>query len=80
MKNIHKIDDLTDFEPWGGAVKTYKTLTHEQLQQLCCKLNDCYPNGITDTAINDILWVGEDWIAECLGYKEWNELKKANNK
>lgn len=30
--------------------------------------------GISDTQINDIFWFEEDWIAEQLGYSDFNEL------
>lgn len=80
MKIIHEIDGLTDFEPWSGAVSTYETLTFEQLQELDKILEDYYPDGMTDTEINDTLWFDTDWIAECLGFSDWDELKKANNK
>ena len=79
MKIIHEIDSLTDFEPWSGAVSTYETLTREQLKELDTILEDCYPDGITDTGINDLLWFETNWIAECLGFSDWDELEKANN-
>ena len=63
MKIIKEIDGLTDFEPWSGAVSTYETLTHEQLKQLDNILEECYPEGITDTQVNDLLWFDTDCIA-----------------
>ena len=69
---------LKDFEPWAGAVSRYETLTEKQLDQLTFILEDLYPDGCTKTQINDILWFEEDWIAECLGFSDWEELEEAN--
>lgn len=78
MKIIKEIGSLTDFEPWSGAVSTYETLTSEQLEQLDGILEDCYPEGATDTQINDLLWFDTDWIAELLGFKNWEHLARSN--
>lgn len=69
---------LRDFEPWAGAVSRYETLTASQLDQLTFILEDLYPDGCTETQINDVLWFEEEWIAECLGFHSWEELEEAN--
>ena len=79
MKIIHEIEGLTDFEPWSGAVSTYETLTDEQLEQLDSILEECYPEGMTDTQVNDTLWFETDWIAELLGFRNWEHLERANS-
>lgn len=78
MKIIHEIDSLTDFEPWSYAVSRYETLTYAQLQQLDVLLEECYPDGMTDTQVNDILWHDCDWIAELLGFRNWEHLERSN--
>lgn len=78
MKIIHEIDGLNDFEPWSGAVRIYETLTYEQRQRLEIELEACYPEGMTDTQINDILWHDSDWVAELLGFRNWEHLERAN--
>lgn len=70
--------DLTDFEPWSGAKSRYETLTYEQLKQLTFVFEELYPEGCSDTTINDILWFEEDWIAECLGFRDWEALEEHN--
>lgn len=79
MKIIKEIGSLTDFEPWSGAVSTYETLTCEQLKKLDDILEECYPEGATDTQINDLLWFDTDWIAEMLGFRNWEHLARANS-
>ena len=78
MKIIHEINSLTDFEPWSYAVSRYETLTTEQLEQLDSILEDAYPEGMTDTQVNDLLWHDSDWVAEMLGFRDWEHLERAN--
>lgn len=79
MKIIHEIDSLLDFEPWSYAVSRYETLTRQQLEQLDVLLEECYPDGMTDTEVNDILWHDCDWVAELLGFRNWEHLERTNN-
>lgn len=70
---------LSDFEPWSGAVCRFNELTEDELDELENILEDLYPDGMEDTAVNDILWFEEDWIAEQLGYKDWEHLERDHN-
>lgn len=65
---------LSAFEFWSGAKETAKELTAEQLDQMESILEDCYPDGMTETQINDIFWFEQDWIAEMLGFRSWEDL------
>lgn len=65
---------LAAFEPWSGAIETKKSLTLEELEQLEFMLEDCYPDGIDETQLNDILRFEQDWIAEMLGFTDWENL------
>lgn len=69
---------LRDFEPWSGAVCRFNELTEEELDQLESMLEDLYPDGMDETQLNDILWFEEDWIAEQLGYKDWEHLERSH--
>lgn len=79
MKIIREIDGLLDFEPWSYAVSRYETLTRWQLEQLDAELEMLYPEGMTDTEVNDILWHDSDWVAELLGFRNWEHLERTNN-
>lgn len=79
MKIISIIESITEFEPWSGAVSIYEELTNPQLEQLDSLLADAYPEGMTDTQFNDILWHDSDWIAELLGFRNWEHLERTNN-
>lgn len=65
---------IDGFKPWSGAVSTWDTIVDEdKLDALEFILEDLYPEGITDTQLNDILWFESDWIYETLGIIEEDE-------
>lgn len=73
MKVIQDIR-LEDFEAWSGGKDTIDNLTTLQLRALESILEDLYPEGMTDTQLNDILWFEKDAIANWLGYKSYDHL------
>ena len=74
MKIISEDTRLRDFQFWSGAKGTVEYLTCEELDMIEDMLEDAYPDGITDTALNDLFWFDTDIIAEWLGYSDWEEL------
>lgn len=66
--------NLCDFDFWSGAKDTAAQLTNDDFEQLEACLNDVYPEGIDAMTLNDIFWFEQDWVAECLGYANWEEL------
>lgn len=67
---------LENFEAWSGAVDTLNTLREKDLcDRLESMLDDLYPDGMTDTELNDLLWFEEDAIAEWLGFRDWEDLE-----
>lgn len=73
---ITKEISLKDFEAWSGAKDTLNELTESECEQLESILEDVHPDGIDETSLNDILWFENDWIAECLGYRNWEHLER----
>lgn len=68
---------LRNFEFWSGAKDTVKYLTLEELDTLEFIIEEMYfesESEVTDTTINDIFWFEDDWIAEMLGYENWESL------
>lgn len=59
---------LADFRAWSGARYTLDRLIEEDacntMEQV---LEDLYPDGLTDTELNDILWFEPDWCFEMCG-------------
>lgn len=71
MKVINDCQTLRNFNAWSGAVDTKETiLEHDKEKDFECLIDELYPDGITDTQLNDFLWFDSEWILECLGIKE----------
>ena len=66
--------NLRNFEAWSGAVDTKKLILDAGLEEeFEILIDELYPEGLTDTELNDILWFDADWILENLGIKEEEE-------
>ena len=61
---------LRDFQFWSGAKDNAKELTYEQLNELEFILDDMYPDGLTDTQLNDIMWFSYDEVREWLNMSD----------
>ena len=65
---------LDGFEAWGGAVETLNRICEEdKIEALESFLEELYPDGMTDTELNDLLWFEEDTVFEWLGIKDEEE-------
>ena len=63
--------DISSYEPWSGAVETFEKIKDAgMIDDLDFLLEDIYPDGITETQLNDILWFDADWVLESLGLKD----------
>jgi hypothetical protein len=68
MKVINENLSITDFEAWGGAVDTKNTIIENNKENDFDNLiEELYPDGLTDTQLNDLLWHESDWVLEQLG-------------
>ena len=66
--------NLRNFEAWSGAIETKNLILDAGLEEEFEGLiEELYPNGLSDTELNDILWFDADWILENLGIKEEEE-------
>jgi hypothetical protein len=73
MKVI-KETGLEEFEAWSGAVDTKdKIIEAGKAEEFDAYIEDLYPDGIDETALNDILWFEEDQLLEELGITEEDE-------
>lgn len=56
------------FQPWAGAIDTYETIIENNcLSAFEAMIEELYPNGIEETALNDLLWFEPEFIFENLG-------------
>ena len=68
---ITKEISFSQFEPWSGAVGTYNLIVEAGKEdELEAILEDLYPDGISDTQLNDLLWFESEWLLESLGIAE----------
>ena len=74
---------LSQFEFWSGAKERTDHLTIEQLDRLDDLLSEAMEwnetdNTPSDTTINDLFWFEDDYIAQLLGFKNWEALERHN--
>ena len=75
---IYEEKSLADFDFWSGAKNNAAMLTNEELEQFGDLLEDCYPDGIDATTLNDIMWFDFEWVCEMLGLDYDPETDKIN--
>ena len=62
---------LKNFKAWSGAKDTLNKLIElDKCDELEFILDDLYPDGLTETELNDILWFDDEWIYKTLGIEE----------
>ena len=69
--------DLNSFQAWSGAVDTLERIQREckcgLLEQL---LDDIYPDGMTETELNDLLWFEPETVYEWIGIRSEAQIEK----
>lgn len=74
---------LSEFSFWSGACYRAEQLTIDQLDRLDDLLPDAMgwnetDNTPSDSEINDLFWFEEDFIAQLLGFDNWEALERHN--
>lgn len=68
MKIIINNLSITDFEAWSGAKYTKQSIIdNDKENHFDNMIEELYPDGLTDTELNDLLWHDSDWVLEQLG-------------
>lgn len=66
--------DLASFQAWSGAVDTKNRIIEEGKERdFEYLVDECYPEGMTETQMNDLLWFEDEWIFKQLGIKDEDE-------
>ena len=63
---IYTEQSLRNFQFWSGAKDFACELTDSQLDTVEAILEDLYPEGMSDTEINDLFWFDQDTIRDWL--------------
>ena len=65
---------LREFEAWSGAIDTKKKIIdNDKVEEFDELIEEIFPEGISDTQLNDLLWFDSEWIFETLGISEEEE-------
>lgn len=69
--------DLNRFEAWSGAKETLERIQREdKCEELENVLEELYPDGMTETELNDLLWFEPETIYEWLGIRSEGQIEK----
>lgn len=67
-------EGIDNYEPWAGAVSRYEEIYNAgKLYELESLLEDEYPEGMSETDLNDFIWFEEDTWREWLDMEEEEE-------
>lgn len=65
-KEMNTFEELQQMV-WSGAVDTLNNIIkHNKKNELIYLLEEMFPEGATETEINDYLWFDDEHIYECL--------------
>ena len=68
MKVTNENLSLINFEAWSGAKDTKETIISEgKVDEFDSLIEELYPDGLSKTQLNDLLWFEEDWLYEMIG-------------
>ena len=69
--------DLNSFQAWSGAKDTLERIQREgKCAELENILEELYPDGMTETELNDLLWFEPETVYEWLGIRSEGQIKK----
>ena len=69
--------DLNSFQAWSGAKDTLERIQREgKCAELENILEELYPDGMTETELNDLLWFEPETVYEWLGIRSEGQIKE----
>lgn len=72
--NIYR--DFCEFEPWSGAVPVWERIDNEgKLDDLEAVLDELYPDGMSETSLNDLLRFESEEVFGWLGMRTLSEIE-----
>ena len=71
---IYSETSLENFEAWSGAVDTLDRVREAgKCDELESIIEELYPDGMSETELNDLLWFEPETVFEWLGIEEEEE-------
>lgn len=71
---VYRDENISDFEFWSGAKDTVKYLTYDEMDTIESILEELFPEGMSETELNDLFWHERDTIAEWLGHEDFDTM------
>ena len=69
--------DLNSFQAWSGAKDTLERIQREgKCAELENVLEELYPDGMTETELNDLLWFDSESVYEWLGIRSEAQIER----
>ena len=72
-KEISTANEVRDLV-WSGAVDKVADLSDGQIESILNILEDSYPDGMSETELNDFFWFDDNTYAEWLGYRDAEQM------
>lgn len=67
-EDLKLLVDISEYKPWAGAVDLWNEIVDaDKVEELEFALEDLYPDGLTITDLNDLLWFEQDFVREQIG-------------
>jgi hypothetical protein len=74
MKTFNENTSIKTFDAWSGAKDTQQTIIDNNKEdEFDSLIEELYPEGLSETQLNDILWFDSEWVFENLGISEEEE-------
>lgn len=71
---VYEDINLKDFESWAGATETKNKIINEGKEEEFEELiEELFPNGVSATELNDLLWFDQEYILDTLGIESLEE-------
>ena len=65
---------VANFKAWAGAVETVNVIVENNLvEEFDMLIEEIYPEGLSVTELNDLLWFDSQWVYESLGMEVEDE-------
>lgn len=70
-EGLKVVSGFDSYSPWAGAEDTYRRIAEAgKLGELEDWLEEMYPNGIDETALNDLLWFDREEVLSAMGISD----------
>jgi len=74
MKTFNENTTLRNFDAWSGATSTKEQIIAAgEADNFDNLIEELYPDGLSETALNDLLWFDSEWLFQQLGIEEESE-------